>query len=46
MNDHSPAELSLWVKAIAKLANAHYNEPAARDARRHVVAFFDAHLKR
>ena len=27
MNDHEPAELPLWVKAIAKRANAAYDSP-------------------
>ena len=44
MNDHEPAELPLWVRAIAKLANAGYDEPATRDARRRIVAFFRTHL--
>ena len=45
LNDHEPAELPLWVKAIAKLAAASYHEPSARDARRRIVYFFDTHLK-
>jgi len=45
LNDHDPAELPLWVKAIAKLTAASYDEPSARDARRRIVAFFDTHLK-
>jgi carboxymethylenebutenolidase len=45
LNDHEPAELPLWVKAIAKLAAASYHEPSARDARRRIVDFFDTHLK-
>jgi carboxymethylenebutenolidase len=45
INDHDPAELPLWVKAIAKLVAAGYHEPSARDARRRIVAFFDTHLK-
>jgi Dienelactone hydrolase family len=39
-----PAELPLWVKAIARLANAGYHEESARDARRRIIAFFRAHL--
>ena len=46
LNDHDPAELPLWVKAVARLAAADYNEPSARDARRRIIAFFDAQLKR
>ena len=45
LNDHDPAELPLWVKAIAKLAAASYHEPSARDARRRIIDFFDVHLK-
>ena len=45
LNDHDPAELPLWVKAIAKLSAASFDEEAAGDARRRIVAFFDAHLK-
>ena len=45
LNDHDAAELPLWVRAIAKLSAAGHDEAAARDARRRIVAFFDAHLK-
>ena len=45
MNDHEPAELPLWVRVIAKLANAEYDEPSTRDARRRIVAFFRTHLE-
>lgn len=44
LNDHDPAELPVWVKAIAKLAAASYDEPSARDARRRIIAFFRTHL--
>lgn len=44
LNDHDPAELPLWVKAIAKLTAASYHEPSARDARRRIIDFFRAHL--
>ena len=36
---------AVWVKGIAALARGEYHEPSARDARRRIVAFFDAHLK-
>ena len=45
LNDHDPAELPVWVRAVAKLAAADYHEPSARDARQRIIAFFDAHLK-
>ena len=45
LNDHDPAELPPWVKLVAKLSAAGYHEPSARDARRRIITFFDAHLK-
>src|SRR6476659_1688803 len=45
LNDHDPAELPVWVKAIAKLAAAEFHELSARDARRRIIDFFDLHLK-
>ena len=44
LNDHDPAELPLWVRAIAKLTAAGYHEPSSRDARRRIIAFFRVHL--
>jgi carboxymethylenebutenolidase len=44
LNDHDPAELPIWVKAIAKITAAAYHEPSSRDARRRIIAFFRAHL--
>jgi carboxymethylenebutenolidase len=44
LNDHDPAELPLWVRALAVLVNARYHAPSARDARRRIVAFFRTHL--
>jgi carboxymethylenebutenolidase len=45
LNEHDPAELPLWVEAIAKVAAASFHEPSARDARRRIVDFFDTQLK-
>ena len=45
LNDHDPAELPLWVKGLAKLVRAGYDEQSARDARRRIIDFFDGHLK-
>jgi carboxymethylenebutenolidase len=45
LNDHDPAELPFWVRAVAKLAAAEYDEASARDARVRIAAFFDAHLR-
>ena len=44
LNDHDPAELPLWIKGIAKLAAAEFDEPSARDARHRIIEFFRAHL--
>ncbi|HZA90761.1 MAG TPA: dienelactone hydrolase family protein [Solirubrobacterales bacterium] len=44
LNDHDPAELPIWVKAMAKLIAAGYHEPSSRDARRRIIAFFRTHL--
>jgi len=30
---------------LARITHAGYHEPSAQDARRRIVAFFDAHLK-
>jgi carboxymethylenebutenolidase len=46
LNDHVPEELPWWVKGIAKLANAQYDEPSARDARKRILGFFGTYLKR
>jgi carboxymethylenebutenolidase len=45
LNDHDPGELPLWIRALARLVNARYDEPSASDARRRIVDFFDVHLK-
>jgi carboxymethylenebutenolidase len=44
MNDHTPAELSVVDRVIARLVAAGYHEPSSSDARRRIVAFFRAHL--
>jgi len=44
MNDHDPADLPVVLKVTAKLG-MRYHEPSAQDARRRIVAFFDAHLR-
>ena len=43
--EHDPAELPLWAKALATLVAGRYHERSARDARRRIIDFFDAHLK-
>ena len=45
MNDHDPADLPLWVRAVARLSAAAYDEASTRDARHRIIAFFDRHLR-
>jgi carboxymethylenebutenolidase len=45
LNDHDPSDLPLWVRAVAKVAAARYDETAARDAQRRIIVFFESHLK-
>ena len=44
LNAHLDSELPGWVKLVAKLSNAAYDEEAAQDARRRISAFFKTHL--
>lgn len=44
MNDHVPEELPVLFKVSARFG-MRYHEPSAVDARRRIVAFFDAHLR-
>lgn len=46
INDHRDDEVPLVFRFLNRIANGEYHEPSARDARRRIVAFFDAHLKR
>ena len=49
LNDHEGAhdDVPLLFAVMGKLAPADgYHEPSARDARRRIISFFDAHLKR
>ena len=46
INDHAGAgNRSLVSAAMGRLSGTGYNEEAALDARRRIIAFFDAHLK-
>jgi carboxymethylenebutenolidase len=45
MNDHEEDEVPAIFEFLGRVANMGYHEPSARDARRRVVAFFDAHLR-
>lgn len=44
MNDHDPGDLSIVDRTIAKVVAARYDEPATRDARARIAAFFRRHL--
>jgi carboxymethylenebutenolidase len=46
LNDHPSGEMPAWAVIAGKFASAAYHEPSAQDARRRIVAFFDAHLRR
>jgi carboxymethylenebutenolidase len=45
LNDHDPADVPRWALVAGKLTETAYHEPSAADARRRIVAFFDAHLR-
>jgi carboxymethylenebutenolidase len=47
LNDHDRSEVPLWAIVMDKLtaSRSDYVEASATDARRRIVAFFDAHLK-
>jgi carboxymethylenebutenolidase len=45
LNNHNRADVSAVFVVMAKLTGAAYHEPSAQDARRRIVAFFDARLK-
>lgn len=45
LNDHHPDELSATDRAIARIVSARFDEPASRDARTRIVAFFRKHLQ-
>jgi carboxymethylenebutenolidase len=45
MNDHDAADVPRWAVIASKLSASGYHEPSAMDARRRIVAFFDAYLK-
>jgi carboxymethylenebutenolidase len=45
LNDHDPADVPRWALIAGALTRSEYHEPSARDARRRIVAFFDAHLR-
>jgi carboxymethylenebutenolidase len=44
LNDHDRSETPLWAIVAGAFAHTAYEESSARDARRRIVAFLDAHL--
>ncbi|HET8758480.1 MAG TPA: dienelactone hydrolase family protein [Solirubrobacteraceae bacterium] len=45
LNDHAAGEVPKLFVAMGRYARTAYHEPSAQDARRRIVAFFDAHLR-
>jgi len=45
LNDHDPADAPTLFVLLGKIAGGGYHAPAAEDARRRIVSFFDTHLK-
>lgn len=45
LNDHPPSETPRWARVMSHLVATDHHEPSATDARRRIVAFFDAHLR-
>lgn len=45
LNDHAPGEVPKLFAAMARYARTGYHEPSAQDARRRIIAFFNAHLR-
>lgn len=45
MNDHDPVDQTLLLRFLARVSGTQYDEDAAEDARRRIVAFFERHLK-
>ncbi|MGZ4210015.1 MAG: dienelactone hydrolase family protein [Actinomycetota bacterium] len=46
LNDHDPKDVPILFRVMGAIAGGGgYHEPSALDARRRIIAFFDAHLK-
>ncbi|GAA1769400.1 dienelactone hydrolase family protein [Kocuria aegyptia] len=45
MNDHYPEDLSPALRVLGRFSGTAYDDPAALDARRRIVAFFDRRLR-
>lgn len=46
MNNHVESEVPKWALIMGKLAASEYHEPSALDARRRILEFFNAHLRK
>ena len=46
MNDHDPADATLFLRFLARISGTKYDADATSDARRRIVMFFDTHLRR
>jgi carboxymethylenebutenolidase len=46
MNDHDPADVTLFLRFLARVSGTRYDAEATRDARQRIVAFFDTYLRR
>jgi carboxymethylenebutenolidase len=45
LNNHPPQDMTPLTVLLSKLSGTRYHEPSAQDARRRIIAFFDAHLR-
>jgi carboxymethylenebutenolidase len=45
MNDHERGDVPAMARVMGTISRSRYHEPSALDARRRIVAFFDAHLR-
>jgi carboxymethylenebutenolidase len=44
MNDHDPADATLFLRFLARISGTKYDDEATQDARRRITAFFNTHL--
>jgi carboxymethylenebutenolidase len=45
MNDHDQSDLTTLLVVLGKVSGTRFSEPATKDARRRIVAFFRRHLE-
>jgi carboxymethylenebutenolidase len=45
MNDHDPADATLFLRFLARISGTKYDPEATRDARRRITSFFGKHLR-